>query len=193
MLVLFKAKNKPKNTNLTKLQQNILHYFNNHPECVILQADKNSGPCVVNREDHISQCIKQHLSNERCYKRISEEVVRAYTNESMEEFFSCVQQPGLEIEKKDLAYLKQAAETWTGMANFYCLPKVHKKKTPVPLRPVVAAYGAPLFALGRWATQIMKPVTMQTSSCVRDSDEFIQNLKYLGEIEDNEFFSPQTL
>lgn len=32
MLILFKAENKPKNSNLTKLQQNILHYFNNYLE-----------------------------------------------------------------------------------------------------------------------------------------------------------------
>ena len=186
MLALFKNKNKPKNTNLTKLQQNFLHYFTNHPEHVILQADKNLGPCVMNREDYISQCMKHHLSNEKCYKRISEEVPRAYINNSMEEFFEHVQQPGLEINNKDLAYLKEAAEIWTGMANFYCLPKVHNKKHPIPMRPVVGACGTPLFALGKWATHVMKPVTMQTSTYVRDSDEFIQNLKELGEIEDNE-------
>lgn len=93
----------------------------------------------------------------------------------MDEFFSCVQQPGLEIDKKDLACLKEAAETWTGIVNFYCFPKVHKKKNTVPLRPVAAACGTPLFVLGKWAAQIMKPVAMQTSTHVRDSDEFIQN------------------
>ena len=51
MLELFRQRNKPRNTNLTRLQQNILCYFQNHPEHTILQADQNLGPCIMNRED----------------------------------------------------------------------------------------------------------------------------------------------
>ena len=36
-------------TNITKLQENILKYFQAYPEWIILQADKNLGPCVMNR------------------------------------------------------------------------------------------------------------------------------------------------
>ena len=173
---------------MTKLQQNALHYFKNHPEHIILQTDKNLGPCVMNRDDRISQCMKQHLSNEKCYRRISEDTARTCIDESMEEFIKFVERPGFEIGKKDLQYLKEAAETWTGMSTFYCLPKVHKKKTPILLRPAVATIGAPLCALGKWTAKIMKPITKQISTCIRDSDEFMQKLKGLGQVGHNEYF-----
>ena len=185
---LCKRKNKTKNTNLTRLQQNVLHYFQNHPEFVILQADKNLGPCAMSRENYVSQCIKQHLSNERCYKRITEEIARKCIDESMEEFFNYVKQPGMETPKEDMRCLQTAAETWTGMAAFYCLPKVHKHKTPTPLRPVVSTLGSPLYALGKWATEVMKPLSHQISTNIKDSDDLIAKLKALGPIESNECF-----
>ena len=36
-------------TNITQLQENILEYFQSHPEYIILQTNKNLGPCVMNR------------------------------------------------------------------------------------------------------------------------------------------------
>ena len=142
----------------------------------------------MNREDYIKQCVTQHLANEKCYQRKTENIARQYIRDSMEEFFDFVKQPGLEIYGKDMVYFQQAAETLTCMATFYCLPKTHKNKTPVPLRPVASRLGTPLHALGKWATQAMKPLSTQVSTNIRDSDDFIKKLKALGKIEDNEFF-----
>ena len=51
--VTFINKMKPKGINITKLQENILHYFQNYSEYIILLIDKNLGPCIINREDYI--------------------------------------------------------------------------------------------------------------------------------------------
>ena len=37
-------------TNVTKPQENILQYFQTHPDYVILQAEKKLCPCVMNRD-----------------------------------------------------------------------------------------------------------------------------------------------
>ena len=47
----FKLRQNNNSTNLTKLQENVLHYFRMHDEFIILSADKNLGPCVMNREE----------------------------------------------------------------------------------------------------------------------------------------------
>ena len=133
----------------------------------------------------MSQCIKQHLSNEYCDKRIIEEIARKHINESMEEFFDYVRQLGMEMSKEDRRHLQTAAETWTCMATFYCLPKVHKQKTPTPLRPVVSNLGTPLYVLGKWATEVMKPLSPQISTNIKDYDDFIAKLKALSPIEIN--------
>ena len=77
-------------TNITKLQENILKYFQNHLECVILQTDKNLGPCAMNRKNYIEQRIAKHLSNEKYYEIIDESTAQEYMNKSMNEFLNYV-------------------------------------------------------------------------------------------------------
>ena len=60
--------------NLTKTQENILHYLINSNEHIMLLANKNLGTCVMNRYDCIKQCIRQHLSDAKSYEKIRKEV-----------------------------------------------------------------------------------------------------------------------
>jgi len=53
----FNSRRSFNSTNLTKLQTNILHYFPMHDEYIILLANKNLGPCVMNREVYIRECL----------------------------------------------------------------------------------------------------------------------------------------
>ena len=64
-------------SNLTFVQNNILKYLRNHPEYQILLAE-NLGPCIMYREEHIDQVIKQHLSNKDCYEHISKEIAEEH-------------------------------------------------------------------------------------------------------------------
>ena len=131
---VFNSRNKKYGTNITKLQENILYYFRNHPEYIILLTDKNLGPCVMNRADYIKQVLLQHLSDASSYERISEDVAREYIRESMNEFFDFIKQPGCHVPKSDFKYLKDGCNEYEhGILIFYCLPKVHKNKIPIPL------------------------------------------------------------
>ena len=60
-------------TNLTKRQENALHYFIMNDEHIILLTDKNLGPCVMSRTEHIKQCTMQNLPDASTYERISKE------------------------------------------------------------------------------------------------------------------------
>ena len=88
---------------------------------------------------------------------MSEEVACEHMHKTMEEFFEFIKEPRNKIQHADHKYLKDAMEVWTGIATFYCLPKVHKKLFPVPLRPVIAQVGTCLYALGKWIVKVLKP------------------------------------
>ena len=68
----------------------MLKHFQSHPECKILQTEKILGPYAMNRENVIEQCVAQHLSNEKYYKRIDESKAQEHTNKSMNEFLNYV-------------------------------------------------------------------------------------------------------
>ena len=72
------------------------------------------------------------------------------------------------------------------ISTFYCLPKLHKNKTPAPLRPVISTVNTNMYYLGKRSTKILKRAAIQVSACIKDSEDLIKHLKSLGKIEKNE-------
>ena len=58
LLQAFNSRKHINKNNITKLQENVLHYFRKNEEFIILLIDKNIGSCVINREEYLKQCIK---------------------------------------------------------------------------------------------------------------------------------------
>ena len=72
-----------------------------HDKYIILLADKNLGPCVINREIYIRKCLTQHLSDKSTYERISKDIAFQYIEETINEFLYYIKQPGHQINKED--------------------------------------------------------------------------------------------
>ena len=58
---VFRTRDKRYGTNITKLQENVLKYFKQYHEYIILLTNKNLSPYVMNRSEYIDQFLKQHL------------------------------------------------------------------------------------------------------------------------------------
>ena len=187
LISAFNLRNKRYGTNITKMQENILLHFQNHPECIILLKDKNLGPCTMNRSDYVKQALEQHLSDKASYERISETVAMEYLKGSIKEFFACIRQPGYRIEAADCKYLVDGTEAYEdGTLAFYCLLKGHECKQPAPMHPAVAAIGSMLCILGKWVAKVMKPASSKASTYLRYSNHLIEILEKVGEISDND-------
>ena len=63
LLASYHLRNKKSGTDIAKMQENVLFYFNNHPEYVILLVNKNLGPFAMNRSEHVQQVLQQYLSD----------------------------------------------------------------------------------------------------------------------------------
>jgi hypothetical protein len=57
--------------NMTCLQNNALRKLINHPKYIVLQADKNMGTVLMERDTVIKQIIKEHLGNASVYKKLT--------------------------------------------------------------------------------------------------------------------------
>ena len=57
--------------NLTCLQNTALRKLINHPKYIILEADKNMGTVLMERDKLIQQVIEEHLSNVYVYKQLT--------------------------------------------------------------------------------------------------------------------------
>ena len=64
----WRSRNHP---NLTPRQYKLLLCFKESDEYIIIEADKNLGVCILERDYYIRRAIEEHLGNSKVYKRIT--------------------------------------------------------------------------------------------------------------------------
>lgn len=56
---------------LNHLQYNTIKRLKNNPDIIILLADKNLGPIIMDRTEYISRGFSDHLSDSKTYKQLT--------------------------------------------------------------------------------------------------------------------------
>ena len=56
----------------------------------MLIAEKNIGPCMVNRKDCVSAMIQKHFGNKNIYERISDEQAKKFMDKAIKTFFNSI-------------------------------------------------------------------------------------------------------
>ena len=108
-------------------------------------------------------------------------------NKNLKEFLEHIKQLGLQLNQHDYKCLHSALSQHNGIEKLYCMPKVHKDKMPVPLRPVVATINTTMCAIGKLVAHWLSPITKQVDTFIRDSDHLIKKLHEIGEMQLNEY------
>ena len=57
--------------NITHLQNFALRKLINHPKFIVVEADKNMGVCILEREHFITQVLREHVNNEETNKKLT--------------------------------------------------------------------------------------------------------------------------
>ena len=76
---------------------------------------------------------------------------------------------------------KRLYPTGAGSPKFYGLPKIHKPG--MPLRPIVSSIGAVTYQTSKEVARILKPLVGKSPHHVKNTQDFIDNIKgiHLGE------------
>ena len=67
--------------NLTKTQYQTLHSLKNNKHIIVLLADKNLGPVIMDRKVYIERVVSEHLSDEKTYEQLKEKVAHSKLKE----------------------------------------------------------------------------------------------------------------
>lgn len=176
---LFKRKKgKP---NLLPHQLRTLQNLQKQYEFIVILADKNLGPCVIELKRYIELAFRDHLSDTKTYKRIYphelvgvEARIRRYVENWMKQYKK-------ELTSDEKKYLKHKMSECTDFFPvFYLLAKVHKE--PLKTRPVVSYSGSYLEALGKWIDSELKEVASSMPAYFKNSNDLIEELKALGKL-----------
>ena len=66
--------------------------------------------------------------------------------------------------------------------KLYFLPKIHKRLSAVPGRPVISNCGTPTEKVSEYLDYILKPIMQDSWSYIKDSGDFLKKVKSISKI-----------
>ena len=90
------------------------------------------------------------------------------------------------ISEKELKHFTYSFKKATKLRKLYFLPKIHKRLSALPGRPVVFNYGTPTEKVSEYLDYILKPIMQDSSSYIKTSADFLEKTKNIGKIPERE-------
>jgi hypothetical protein len=167
-------------SNLLPFQRSALLQLRQSKIHTVFPADKNLGPCIIERDTYIQRALQDHLNDTSTYTRLTkleaDNKIRLITRQVKDflDNFKTV------ITKSDLTYLRRSILVADPYPKFYLTAKVHK--TPWKTRPIVSISGSLLHGLGRWVDKMLQqysrtiPTYINSSFALKDELVKLPNL-----------------
>jgi hypothetical protein len=164
-------------TNLTTIQQNLLHDLQHSDRFIIVPADKNLGPVIMERDTYINAVLSL-LQDKDNYKQLTSTQAKLDMQLLQEMLNKWLEKYSSSIDKRDLDYLNRSIDTnhvEDPFSHFYIIAKVHKN--PWKPRPIVSYCGSYLHGLGKWLDQQLQPIAKKMPSYISSSFDLVDILK----------------
>ena len=137
--------NRRTHPNLTRLQRSLLQELRNSKYFIVLPADKNLGPCIMERHEYTARALHDHLLDDTIYERLSPQDAtdRILTvKNAIKDFIQNFEE---DISRPDRKFLARSLDVEDPFAYFYLTAKVHKH--PWKTRPIVSHSGSITYGL----------------------------------------------
>ena len=143
-------------------------------DIIIKPADKGSAVVIQDLNDYIQEGLRQ-LSDPKFYVETPHDFTELH-QELINNLIDYLENTG-EISKKCANYLRIPNPR---TSQLYLLPKIHKRKIPIPGRPIVSANNSPTERISELADFFLKPLVQSTRSYIRDTTDFINKVELLN-------------
>ena len=176
------AKCKPKKrgkSNISRDEQKALRELANNHNIIIKPADKGGAVVIQDRDKYVSEGLRQ-LSDRNFYEEKDSDLTKTHHEEVvniLDEMYRTRQ-----IDRSCYLYL---TDSNIRTAQFYTLPKIHKKKQNPPGRPIVSGNGCPTERISQFIDHFLQPSVKNIRSYIKDTTDFLLMLESLGQLPPN--------
>ena len=155
--------------NLSKQEFSVLYSLKNNPNLIIIFADKNLGPVIIERSVYIRWCLKAFLGKESQYEYLNRIALRRQLNLMAYKVGSIKNSAAIPEHIK--IYINKCYEAaGSRQGRFRATAKVHK--TPTALRPVNAKCGTGPESISKWLDYELQKLVQFIPSNIKDSKEY---------------------
>lgn len=176
-----------KKSNIKPTEKLALENLSKDQTLVIKEADKGGGTIIMDK-DYYGHAISTMLQDQSTYKQAADDI----DEQIFKELNQLIQQQGKCLTKDEANFITNFEPS---TSNFYGLPKIHKSKyiqnaikeqqseyiqierpKDLPFRPIVAGPNCPTSRLSNLLDIILKPLTKNVKSYIKDSSDFLMKL-----------------
>jgi len=163
-------------------------------DIVIKPADKNLGTVIMTKAMYNNMCM-EHLRDDKTYRKLSNVEINEFTNESYNNLIAILDSHGQYKVKKRAAddhptrltalaksLLQLRNTSHLRIANFYCLPKMHK--SPVAGRPIVGSIDTITYHTSKFLHNFLFPMVARLSSVCTSSSVVVYDLHTMNNLPD---------
>ena len=148
---------------------------------VIKGTNKRSSVVVWDRSDYLHEVSRQLQDQNICEDvKFNENILTDLVAKS-NKIFKRLCSHKL-ISEKELKYFTYNFKKATNFRKLYFLPKIHKRLSAVPGRPIISSCGTPTEKVAEYLDYILKPVTQESWSYIKYSGDFLKKIKNIGKI-----------
>jgi len=163
-----------------KLSEQLLR-SDNH---IVVEADKNLGGCVMERETYITKGILEHLGNKDVYKKLTRTEANNKTHIVRYKISLFLSKHKEDLSPAERNFLHEGLFKYNDKyPRFRMSAKVHKN--PWKLRPIVCCAGTTLNCLSRWLDYWFQKLKPQITTYIKDSAQLLQKLKQVKQLPKN--------
>ena len=166
-------------SNISRDEQKALRELAQNRNIVIKPADKGGAVVIQDREKYVAEGLRQ-LSDRNFYEEKNIDLTHTHHQEIihiLDEMFR-----SLQIDRSCYLYL---TDSNIRTAQFYTLPKIHKKKLDPPGRPIVSGNGCPTERISQFIDHFLQPSVKSIRSYIKDTTDFLSMLESLGQLPPN--------
>ena len=162
-----------KYSNLTKEERNAIYTLRDDNSIIIKEADKGSAVVVWDKCDYLAEASEQ-LNDKNVYEEISGDIVSPLIDTVRHCLARVRLTGGVCNETMDYFFVDKPR-----VGRFYLLPKIHKRLSNVPGRPVISNSSYFTENISSFLDFHLKPLSQKVKSFIKDTNDFLRKLRDL--------------
>lgn len=151
---------------------------------IVTPADKNLGPCIMDREEYITRAMKEHFGDIDTYAILDERGCTSIMQLLRQAQEMWISRHRSSLTKGDVKFLETArSRARDKIAKFRMSIKVHK--TPFKTRPIVCCVGTFMNYWSRWLDFYLRKLTPFVKSYVKDTRSIVNYVRGIKDLPPN--------